>query len=47
MKKLINTADDVLAESLDGFVAAHADLVVLGEQRKYVRRRHLTPGKWH
>jgi phosphoenolpyruvate---glycerone phosphotransferase subunit DhaK len=45
MKKLINTADDVLAESLDGFMAAHADLVVLGEQRKYVRRRHLTPAK--
>jgi dihydroxyacetone kinase-like protein len=45
MKKLINAADDVLAESLDGFAAAHADLVVLGEQRKYVRRRHLTSAK--
>src|SRR6202140_724295 len=45
MKKLINTADDVLAASLVGFRAAHADLVVLGEQRKYVRRRHLTPAK--
>src|SRR5271157_4853912 len=45
MKKLINAVDDVLAESLDGFAAAHADLVVLGEERKYLRRRTLTPGK--
>ena len=45
MKKLINTADTVLAESLDGFAAAHADLVVLGEERKFVRRRSLKPGK--
>ena len=45
MKKLINAVDDVLAESLDGFAAAHADLVTLGEGRKYVRRRQLTPGK--
>ena len=29
MKKLINAVDDVLAESLDGFAAAHADLVRL------------------
>src|SRR5271168_2008344 len=45
MKKLINAVDDILAESLDGFAAAHADLVTLGEDRKYVRRRELTPGK--
>jgi dihydroxyacetone kinase-like protein len=45
MKKLINGVDDVLAESLDGFAAAHADLVVLGEERKFVRRRTLAPGK--
>jgi len=45
MKKLINAVDDVLAESLDGFAAAHADLVVLGEERKYLRRRTLTQGK--
>jgi dihydroxyacetone kinase-like protein len=45
MKKLINAVDDVLAESLDGFAAAHADLVTLSEGRKYVRRRELTPGK--
>src|SRR5271157_4924793 len=45
MKKLINAVDDVLAESLDGFAAAHADLVVLGEERKYLRRRTLTRNK--
>jgi dihydroxyacetone kinase-like protein len=45
MKKLINAVDDMLAESLDGFAAAHADLVVLGNERKFVRRRTLTPGK--
>ena len=45
MKKLINATETVLAESLDGFAAAHADLVVLGEDRKFVRRRTLKPGK--
>src|SRR5271163_5276624 len=29
----------MLAESLDGFVAAHADIVALGPERKFVRRR--------
>ena len=28
MKKLINSPETVLAESLDGFAAAHADIVV-------------------
>jgi len=45
MKKLINHVDDVLAESLDGFAAAHAGIVSLGAERKFVRRRSLTPGK--
>jgi dihydroxyacetone kinase-like protein len=45
MKKLINAVDDVLAQSLDGFAAAHADLVTLGEVRKFVRRRQVKPGK--
>ena len=39
MKKLINSADTVLAESLDGFAAAHADILLLGAERKFVRRR--------
>jgi dihydroxyacetone kinase-like protein len=45
MKKLINSPDRLLAESLDGFTAAHADIVTLGPERKFVRRRALTPGK--
>ena len=45
MKKLINAVDSVLTESLDGFAAAHADLLVLGDEHKFVRRRMLKPGK--
>ncbi|MBH5366944.1 dihydroxyacetone kinase subunit DhaK [Bradyrhizobium glycinis] len=45
MKKFINSVDGVLAESLDGFAAAHADLVTLGARRKFVRRRDLNPRK--
>ena len=35
----------MLDESLDGFAAAHADIVELGAERKFVRRRTLTRGK--
>src|SRR6266849_7539621 len=45
MKKLINAPDDLLSESLDGFAAAHTDILVLGEERKFVRRRQLSQGK--
>jgi len=45
VKKLINQVDTILAESLDGFAAAHADLVTLGSDHKFVRRRNLKPGK--
>ena len=45
MKKLINSTETVLSESLDGFAAAHAGLVVLGEDRKFVRRKDLRNGK--
>jgi dihydroxyacetone kinase-like protein len=45
MKKLINQVDDLLSESLDGFAIAHADLVSLGEERLFVRRRAPKPGK--
>ncbi|MGE0237257.1 MAG: dihydroxyacetone kinase subunit DhaK [Parvibaculaceae bacterium] len=45
MKKLINDVGDVLPESLDGFAAAHADIVALGEERKFIRRKRLKPGK--
>jgi dihydroxyacetone kinase-like protein len=45
MKKLINAPETVLAESLDGFAAAHADIVTLGDDRKFVRRAAVKPGK--
>jgi phosphoenolpyruvate---glycerone phosphotransferase subunit DhaK len=45
MKKLINDVETALAESLDGFVAAHADIVTLGAGRQFVRRKTLKPGK--
>ena len=45
MKKLINSVDTILHESLDGFCAAHSDIVTLGGAHKFVRRRDLKPGK--
>ncbi len=45
MKKLINDVETVLAESLDGFATAHADIVTLGAERQFVRRRQTKPGK--
>jgi dihydroxyacetone kinase-like protein len=45
MKKLINAVDTVIAESLDGFAAAHSNIVVLGDERKFVRRKSLKSGK--
>ena len=45
MKKFLNSPDAILEESLDGFVAAHADIVVAGDERKFIRRAKLKPGK--
>jgi dihydroxyacetone kinase-like protein len=45
MKKLINDVSNVLSESLSGFAAAHADIVTLGAEQKFVQRRILKPGK--
>ena len=45
MKKLINAPETVLGESLAGFAAAHHDIVLLGEEGKFIRRRNPTPGK--
>ena len=45
MKRLMNAVETMLDESLDGFAAAHADIVELGAERKFVRRRRVTPGK--
>jgi len=45
LKKFLNSVEDVLTESLDGFAAAHADIVVLGGGHKFIRRTKLKPGK--
>jgi len=45
VKKFINSVDTMLGESLDGFAAAHSDIVALGAERKFVRRRALSPHK--
>jgi dihydroxyacetone kinase-like protein len=45
MKKFVNDVGNILSESLDGFAAAHAGIVTLGDERKFVRRKSLTKGK--
>jgi dihydroxyacetone kinase-like protein len=45
MKKFMNGVDSMVAESLEGFVGAHENLLAFGAGRKFVRRRDLTPGK--
>ncbi len=45
MKKLMNDAETILAESLGGFCAAHGDIVTLGEEGNFVKRTSLKPGK--
>ena len=45
MKKFVNSVETMLAESLDGFAAAHANIVALGAERKFVMRRALNPHK--
>jgi dihydroxyacetone kinase-like protein len=45
MKKFINAPETLLAESLDGFAGAHADILSLGTERRFIRRRRLSPGK--
>jgi phosphoenolpyruvate---glycerone phosphotransferase subunit DhaK len=45
MKKLLNAVDAMLTESLDGFAAAHSDILVLGDEHKFIRRAKLKAGK--
>ena len=45
MKKFLNSPETLLEESLAGFVATHADIVAAGDERKFIRRKTLTPGK--
>jgi dihydroxyacetone kinase-like protein len=45
MKKFINSTETMLGESLDGFAAAHSDIIALGPERKFLRRREPNKGK--
>jgi dihydroxyacetone kinase-like protein len=45
MKKLINTPESVIAESLDGFAEAHSDIIKLGPNRAFVQRAARKQGK--
>lgn len=45
MKKLINSVDTVLTDSLNGFCRAHGDILVAGEELKFVRRKDVKAGK--
>ena len=46
MKKLINAVDDVLTQSLDGFAAAHKDIVAVHHEPTFVTRaRPVNKGK--
>ena len=45
MKKFMNDVDEILSDSLAGFAAAHANLVTLGAENKFIRRAKLAPNK--
>ncbi|HMG50933.1 MAG TPA: dihydroxyacetone kinase subunit DhaK [Inquilinus sp.] len=45
MKKLVNSVETVLTESLQGFAAAHADIVTLDEDCRFIRRARPVSGK--
>lgn len=45
MKKFMNRAEQIVAESLEGFVRAHDDVLTFGNGSRNVRRRKLQPGK--
>ena len=45
IKKLINSPDGVIVESLDGLVAAHSGILALGAGHKFIRRKELKRGK--
>jgi len=45
MKKLINSVDTILSESLGGFCSAHADIVSRDDEGRFILRRALKAGK--
>jgi hypothetical protein len=46
MKEIDEGPAHFLSERLDGFAAAQADIISLDSERRFVRRRTLTQGKW-
>jgi phosphoenolpyruvate---glycerone phosphotransferase subunit DhaK len=45
MKNLMNNVDSMLTESLNGFATAHSDIVALGADVEFIRRKRNKPGK--
>jgi dihydroxyacetone kinase-like protein len=45
MKKFMNEPGNLLIESLNGFAAAHADIISFDASKRFVRRKSLAPGK--
>jgi dihydroxyacetone kinase-like protein len=45
MKKFMNDPANLLIESLNGFAAAHADIISFDASKRFVRRKKLVPGK--
>ena len=45
MKKFMNEPANLLIESLNGFAAAHADIISFDASKRFVRRKELVPGK--
>jgi phosphoenolpyruvate---glycerone phosphotransferase subunit DhaK len=45
MKNLMNNVDTMLTESLTGFAIAHSDIVALGADAEFIRRKRNKPGK--
>ncbi|MDR2869492.1 MAG: dihydroxyacetone kinase subunit DhaK, partial [Deferribacteraceae bacterium] len=45
MKKLINKADDVVGEALEGMLAAHGEMIDVSFEPYYITRKNLKKGK--
>lgn len=45
MKKLMNAAENMVSESLDGLAAIHSDVLSVSKNRKFVHRRHINKDK--
>lgn len=45
MSKFLNNPADAVSESLRGLARCHADMLLLNERPRFVRRRSLVPGK--